>query len=232
MKFTYRAIKPLKEDVSAAYADICAHTNNIYAGDKLTSAHETTHQINSEIANSNGGRAKNVGLYLLNDVGFTVDEPSGFTIQTVASKVPQEFRGGICQVYDLYLVKQAASWGDRPMYLLDEWVAYTNGAVTALQLAQAGDGDTNRWSEIQNAIYFNMFCSVAYSIKPNTELLELCVYNLARVNQTFTAGNKIASLQRAETDTLLQKYYASEFYKPFADSHPDKLLDWGFEGYL
>lgn len=245
MRIKYPAIKSVKSHDSPAYADICAHTNDVYSGecpqdkyhkkfgasDVMTSAHETTHQINSEIANSNGGRSKNVGLYMLDDIGFVVDEPTGFTIQQVAQKVPKDFRGGICQVYDLYLVKQAASWGDRPLYLTDEWTAYTNGAVVALQMAKAGDKDSNRWSELQNAIYFNMFCSVLFDMSDKNEsLLELMTFQLGRVNGLFQSSQEFGQLVRRETTDLLQQYYASEFYEPFKGS--DLLEDYGTGEYL
>jgi hypothetical protein len=145
--------------------------------------------------------------------------------------VPQSFRGGLLQVYDLYLVKQASAWGDRPLYLADEWVAYTNGSQVALELAESGDKDPNRWSEIQNAIYFNMFCAVVYSLTDkNEELTEFFRFQLNRVQQVFDKSQDHPPLRRAETGPLLDEFKASEFYKPF--SEPDKLKDYGSEEYL
>lgn len=258
MKIKYPAIKPVGNDQSKALADIKAHTNQVFSTksylsqsfhqdyvwdkmqkkvgyDGMTVAHETTHQINSEIANAVGGRDKNVGLYCLNDIGFRIDEPRGLTISQVASKVPQEFRGGICQVYDLYLIQQAKSWGDRPLYLADEWVAYTNGATVALELAAAGDGATDRWSELQNAVYFNMFLCVERSlITPvNPEIDELIAFQLIRVGMLQQACTKYPQLDRPETTALLNKFYNSEFFKPFdGPINPDKLPDWGSGEYL
>lgn len=261
-RINYPAIKPVGNDRSKALADIKAHTNQVFSAEHFTSTsiemanyreyypldkkqakagydgmtvgHETTHQINSEIANAVGGRDKNVGLYCLNDVGFRIDEPRGLTISQVASKVPQDFRGGICGVYDLYLIKQAQSWGDRPLYLADEWVAYTNGATVALELAAAGDGATDRWSELQNAVYFNMFLCVERSlIGVNAEIDEMISFQLMRVGMLQQECTKYPQLDRPETTALLNKFYDSEFFKPF-ENHvdPDKLPDWGSAEYL
>jgi len=251
MRIEYKAIKPIGRQKPPAYADICAHTNDVfkfgllspcgaayatkklYGSDVMTSAHETTHGINNDIANGPGGhRSKCVGLYGLDDIAFYVPEP-GITITDVARKTPKEYRGGICQVYDLYLVKQAASWGDRPLYLADEWYAYTNGAIVALQAAEAGDTDPNRWSEIQNAIYFNAFMGVLWETlgptKQNDEIFEMMKFNYARVHHTFTESDKLTTLQRPETNELLDKFYSSKWFKPF-----EKLdkLDYGTEDYL
>lgn len=257
MKITFKPIKPIGNQKPPALADIFAHTNDIFKDGKLgasmphfstfypldkkqgerrgsdimTQGHETCHGINNDIANKVGkGRDRNVGLYGLDDIGFVIDEPNT-TIQAVAKKVPQEWRGGICKVYDLYLVKQAASWGNRPLYLADEWFAYTAGSVIALQAAKAGDSDPNRWSELQNAIYFNMFMAVQFSIlRHNTEVFEMMVFNYKRVDEIFKASQSYPTLVRQETTELLTRFYGHEFYKPFAGQ--DKLPDYGFEEYL
>lgn len=256
MRIKFAPIKPIGNQRPPALADIFAHTNDIfkdgkfgasmpyfhemYVGDKfqkkrggsdiMTQGHETCHGVNNDIANKAKGRDKNVGLYGLDDIGFVIDEPNT-TIQAVARKVPQEWRGGICKVYDLYLVKQAASWGNRPLYLADEWFAYTAGSVIALQAAKAGDSDPNRWSELQNAIYFNMFMAVEYSIlRKNDAVFEMMTFNLKRVDEIFKASQSYPTLVRQETTELLTRFYGHEFYKPFAGA--DKLPDYGFEEYL
>src|SRR4029079_3457827 len=146
MRIVYKPIKARGNEQPASYADICCHTNDVYhmhmyakdsihkvrgEADIMTSAHESSHAINNEMANANGGRGKFVGLYGLNDMGFVIAEPK-VTISQVAQKVPQGFRGGVCGVYDLYMVSQAKDWGDSPLYICDEWTAYTNGATVAL----------------------------------------------------------------------------------------------------
>jgi hypothetical protein len=53
----------------------------------------------------------------------------------------------------LYLVQQAHSWNDRPLYLFDEWVAYTNGSECGKEL------NISNWDyELLQAHNFNVYC--------------------------------------------------------------------------
>lgn len=250
MRIKYNAIKPIGTHTSKAYADICAHTDEIFRSrriansfgcvpdkhqrlygdtDLTTSGHETTHQINSEIANTKSHRDKSVGLYTLDDTGWVIDEPKPLTIQQVAPKIPKEFRGGILGLYQLYCISQASSWGDRPLYHCDEWVAYTNGSIIALQLAAAGELKEARWDSMQGVVYFSMFCSVMYSCvpSPSKELTEFFNYQLARVATVFKESQKYPMLTKAENTALLESYYDSEYFSPF--NGPSKLKDYGFD---
>jgi hypothetical protein len=152
----------------------------------------------------------------------------------VAQKVPQGFRGGVCGVYDLYMVSQAKDWGDSPLYICDEWTAYTNGATVALEFAQAGDDDPNRWSEIQNAVYFNMFAATLWNVLGggNQEILDLLMFQFNRVGEVYTASQKCPTLTRQDTTDLLKAFYAHEFYKPFHNGGGKKLPDFGSREYL
>jgi hypothetical protein len=63
-------------------------------------------------------------------------------IETVASQVPRSLRGS---VYNLYLVEQASTWGDRSLYLLDEWIGYTNGSEVRKDLQIKSRAETVRY---------------------------------------------------------------------------------------
>lgn len=254
MEIEYPAIKPLKPHASKAYADICAHTNDVFTSrrmantygyvpdkhqrkygqaDVTTSAHESTHQINSEIANGGGRhRDKNVGLYVLNNRAFILDEPKPLTIQQVAPKVPDEWRGGILGLYQLYLISQATSWGDRVFYLFDEFSAYTNGSITALQLAEAGELKEARWDSLQGVIYFSLFSCVVFDclLNPTEEVVKFLKFNLARVKLLYQESQKHPELTHADNTKLINAFYASKYFKPF-DS-PDAPEGYGFEDYL
>lgn len=110
--------------------------------DLITAAHETTHGINSNVRNSlYDGRRLNA-FYCLNGRASVLLEPKT-RIEKVASNVPPSLRGN---VYKLYLVEQAASgWGDRPLYILDEWVSYTNGSATRKDLKISKRAETVRY---------------------------------------------------------------------------------------
>jgi hypothetical protein len=110
--------------------------------DLITAAHETTHGINSNVRNSlYDGRRLNA-FYCLDGRAAVLLEPNT-RIERVASNVPPSLRGS---VYKLYLVEQAASgWGDRPLYILDEWVSYTNGSATRKDLKIVKRAETVRY---------------------------------------------------------------------------------------
>lgn len=94
--------------------------------DKGTWAHETTHGINSRIrsAYANSGKKLN-GFYILDNNAVLIEEPP-LTLSTVARYVPTSLRG---DVYKLYMVEQRQYWENEPLYVLDEWTAYTNGVI-------------------------------------------------------------------------------------------------------
>lgn len=119
-------------------------------GNKMTWAHETTHGINANIRNSvQPGRDRFNGFYVLRDRAIVLKEPD-VTIQQVANMVPSALRG---PSYKLYLVDQAHSWGDRPLYLFDEWVSYTNGSECGKELNLFG-----WYFELLQAHNFNVYC--------------------------------------------------------------------------
>lgn len=134
-------------------SDIESHmpAGHIYKdSDKITWAHETTHGINSNIRQKFSGSEVNWGrsvwreidgkpvfhagrvngFYCLDNKAAVINEPN-VRIQTVAAAVPQSLRG---PVYSLYLVQQAQSWGDTPLYIMDEGIAYQNGSACRLDL--------------------------------------------------------------------------------------------------
>lgn len=126
-------------------SDIRSHINDggyYNDSDLITAAHETTHGINSNIRNElYDGRSINA-FYCLNGKACVLFEPKT-RIEYVAKNVPPSLRGS---VYKLYLVDQAASgWGDRPLYLLDEWVSYTNGSAARKDLKIATRAETVKY---------------------------------------------------------------------------------------
>lgn len=124
--------------------------------DKITWGHETTHGINSNlrmkfsIRKTSLGETQLLGIwiddihghkvfksyaringfYVLEDRAVIINEPDT-TVETVAELVPRSLRGG---VYKLYMIDQAKSWNDTPLYIFDEWTAYTNGSAVRLDL--------------------------------------------------------------------------------------------------
>lgn len=121
--------------------------HNFRSKNIVTWAHETTHGLNSRIRNSLRNSRVNA-FYLYDGVAITANEPD-FHISDFAHKVPVPLRG---RIYRLYLVSQASSWNDRPLYLFDEWVAYQNGSIVARD-ENIGSRDDSLASCLEMATY-------------------------------------------------------------------------------
>lgn len=123
----------------AELTDIIRHLplsyGDTYAdSDLVTYGHETTHGINSHLRNYRNmtGRRAN-GFYVMNDRGVIIVEPN-IRKSAVAPYVPASLRGSRFALY----VQGSSAWDDRPLYIFDEWVAYTNGSEVGVGLARAG----------------------------------------------------------------------------------------------
>lgn len=113
----------------------CTSWRNYYfSGDYMTTTHETTHGVNADIRNSTGGRVN--AFYMLRNSAIVVNEPN-FSKSAVAQYVPDNLKG---DRYSMY-VEGMTEWNDRPLYLWDEYTAYTNGAYCAAEI------QSKEWSD-------------------------------------------------------------------------------------
>ena len=96
--------------------------------DLVTSAHECTHDINSDLRQT-AGAGMNC-CYVLNGWSARLREPK-VTLREIAAKVPLDKRG---RGFQLYMVVQRRDWDNEPLYILDELSAYLNGATVAAEL--------------------------------------------------------------------------------------------------
>lgn len=164
-------------------SDIDSHMpmGHIYRdANKVTWAHETTHGINSNIRNSvRDGRRVN-GFYGLEDRAAIIEEPKT-TIRRVAARVPHELQG---PSFDLYLRQQTGDWNDTPLYLFDEWTAYTNGSECGRELNAEG-----WYYELLQAHNFNVYCMyLAMEVKascPDYDDKQFKAYIMWNVERTF-----------------------------------------------
>lgn len=119
---------------ASSYDDIMRHTRQPFkGGGRMTEAHETTHGIHADLRNRAPETRVNA-FYVLDDRALFLPEPN-VTLADVAARVPKKARG---EVFDLYLVKQRKYWNTNPLYILDEMVAHTNGAVVGHEEQESG----------------------------------------------------------------------------------------------
>lgn len=103
---------------------------NAYEPDLVTYCHEATHQLNGRIRNTLPGNWN--ALYVGGDRGLCVIFPEPrVTLQQAAQFVSPQMR---TSTFQLYFVDMAQYWNQQPLYILDEWVAYTNGSQAAKEL--------------------------------------------------------------------------------------------------
>jgi hypothetical protein len=178
-----------------------------------TWAHETTHGLNNALRNKHRTAGPINAFYLFDGVALLANEPQ-FTIESIASKVPAKLRGNI---YDMYLVQQAGSWNDRPLYLFDEWVSYQNGSLVALDTK-----DSSRDDSLLSCVEMAIYCSYVmeggvtsgYHIKPDEtvsaayrRLLQrlhgLCSAYRTVISPTYRTGvnNRLASVAGSAAET-------------------------------
>lgn len=94
--------------------------------DLVTWTHELTHGASNQVWNKKGKQ----GLYMLDGKGVILTHPD-ITMEQIARSISPDKRG---KIYQLYLVEQRRWWNDSPIYLCDEWLAYTHGAIAHKQM--------------------------------------------------------------------------------------------------
>ena len=100
--------------------------------DQMTWAHEGTHGINAKLRDGLNGF--NV-IYFLGGWAFSQEEPTT-TLKIIAKSVPGALQGG---VFELYLIEQQRYWNEQPLYILDEFSAYTNSVFVGNELSLSND---------------------------------------------------------------------------------------------
>jgi hypothetical protein len=98
-----------------------AERRNASDKDRVTYAHELTHQLNGHISETNGGHA------LYTDRGFVIIVPEPrLSLAQVHNLVRQDR-----QSTAYYNQVHRGYWANRPLIVLDEWTAYANGSIAA-----------------------------------------------------------------------------------------------------
>jgi len=154
------------------------------------------------------------GFYVLEDRAVIIDEPNT-TITAAANLVPKSLRGG---VYNLYMVQQASSWNDTPLYVFDEWTAYGNGAAVRLDL-----GIKERAETVTFMLEFNVYaiCVGQASKTTDEQFKNYLKWNIARSMKLYADSKE--KLGNAEShDSYLETMRTAtdaESFRAFARSY-------------
>lgn len=118
------------------FGDVMAHApNGPVGGGRSTNAHETSHDIHAYLRNQNKSRFDRPinAVYCLDSRGVIIEEPRILKSQ-VCAFVPARLQNFRYQTY----VSGAKVWDRQPLYIVDEWVAYTLGAMVNVEDVQEG----------------------------------------------------------------------------------------------
>jgi hypothetical protein len=170
--------------------------------DRITWAHETSHGLASVVRNKYQSNIRVNGFYILSDVGVVLAEPNISFKQAIMS-VPRSLRG---DVFGLYSSNGIQYWNDSPLYIMDEWVAYTNGSLTRYDLKI-----TERAESVQYMLEFTNYimtmAMVAQSQDPN--LKTFMQWHTKRVLAVYKINRKLGNLGGA-TEVLFKTKTAQD----------------------
>jgi len=193
----------IRNHLPASYGDY------YWDSDLVTAAHETTHGINSVLRNdyNDTGDTAN-GFYALGDRAAIVVEPDIRKSQ-VNAYVPASLRG---PRYQTYLVGQT-DWDDTPLYLWDEWVAYTNGAAAGVDLVQCGKWSYGWRDAVMGPLEFTVYAlavgRAVAALDPGyfadyPQFREFLAWNARRAMDLYRAGSQMADFAWTDQDDYYQ----------------------------
>jgi hypothetical protein len=192
------------------YADIMNHySGRLSYPDRMTEAHETTHMINADIRNKNGNGIDPVAFYVGGNRACTFVQPKMMK-HNIAPFVPNGLRG---DRYATYVTGQT-EWDDSPLYLYDEWNAYTNGGRVCVEQVKAGtykDGWTDGvMGLLEFSVYavatvmaIDKFDSGYYNRVP--EFMKYTRWALEEAYQTYSEGSVMTEFKWDKQD----QYFAT-----------------------
>jgi len=216
---TIKPISKVRTDLPTTLADIESHmpANHQYRSNrKVTWAHETTHGLNSrirggviELARENDEiipmkiEASNDvnACYVLQDRAIILGEPDT-KLSMIATNTPQSLRG---MSFELYLKSQQRYWENEPLYVLDEWSAYTNGLSTALDT----DGGDGQYSDALQSLEFMGYSLVLLQIhNPEEELRDFVKWQTVRTIALYNKS-KNTSLHSNKQESYINSLLTS-----------------------
>jgi len=190
--------------------DIARHLpseyGNIYwDSDKVTHGHETSHGIHAHLRNNfnNTGQQANA-FYALGNKAAIVVEPDIWK-HDVAQYVPSSLRG---PRFDLYITGSSA-WDDTPLYVWDEWVAYTNGGEVGVNLVNSGMWSYGWRDAVMGQLEFTVYAlALGMAVRDldptyfenNTQFKEFMAYNMKRAMDIFRQGRAMSDFAWSTQD--------------------------------
>ena len=176
-----------------------------FPGDGLTSGHETTHGIQAHLRNYEAPQDRRYNaFYVLHDHAAFVAEPN-MRKSDIAPYIPASLHG---DRYATYITGQT-DWDDTPLYVFDEWNAYTNGAEVAVGQVQASLYQGQWTDAVMGPLEFVAYAiatAKAASVKDptyfatNLQFRRFTAWNIARAMNLFNEGRTMTQFTWTHQD--------------------------------
>ena len=217
----YQVSNIVKEN--SVYAGIInySHDPTLDIKNRMTCAHETTHMINAELRNSLK-KGKNINAFYLPTGWACVIEEPNIRKSQAAQFIPSNVRGYRYSTY----VTGATEWDNQPLYLVDEWSAYINGAMVGID-----DVNNNRYTDgwtdgVSGCLELSLYC-VALSMaieeydkeywNNNVHFKSFMKWNLQRAYNTYMIGKDYPQFKWDKQEEFFRRFRESPSTKQMRD---------------
>ena len=207
----------------SVYAGIInySHDPTLDIKNRMTCAHETTHMINAGLRNSLK-KGKNINVFYLPTGWACVIEEPNMRKSQVAQFIPSNVRGYRYSTY----VTGATEWDNQPLYLVDEWSAYINGAMVGID-----DVNNNRYTDgwtdgVSGCLELSLYC-VALSMaieeydkeywNNNVHFKSFMKWNLQRAYNTYMIGKDYPEFKCDKQEEFFRRFQESPSTKEMRD---------------
>lgn len=186
--------------------------------DKCTHVHETTHGLHAKIRNKyyQDYDYEIQPLYVFDGKCCIIQNPKA-KMSDFNRKIPKSLVGGM---YNLYLISQSSQFNDEPLYLMDEWVAYTNGPVAALEADMRERNENNFYRMFEMGMYVYVMGMHCIDKFPSSEDLEqfrrFLIYNTDRMLDMLN-DNRAKGWDIKNVDDILQQLKGSDDCRELRD---------------
>lgn len=214
-----------------AFSIIISKTKQPFVGDgRITDAHETTHMIHAEVRNRRvikGLSGLPASFYIFPDRVYNSLQPR-FKKSEIARYVPNSLRA---TRFNLYIQNQKA-WDDYPLYILDEHIAYINGAIVAIEDKTKGV-KTDNINPIEGPLEFSIYtiatCMAIKDLHPefwkNEDFKNFIYAVIKKSEEVFKAGRILYPYERQESILrALQTSPDAEPIRAFLKEHFDSFF--------
>lgn len=208
------SIPEFRESEDSIYGDVLSHSQETPFGSRYgrdSNVHETAHGIHSYIRNAYKGNYQYEinGFYALEGRAVIIEEPN-IRKSDVSEFVPATFQSS---KYRMYIVGQRA-W-ENPLYIYDEWTAYTLGAMTNVQDVNNGKYHGDNVGGVSGCLEFSIFavatCMAVEKKDPEywknkPQLKNYTIWLLRRAHVVYTEGSKMSQFQYSKQDKILKEF--------------------------